>query len=224
MKRNPKIICRDAACRVSRGTALPLPTETGHAPSLQIEPERYEFAERRLYLFEVDRREFFKLLGAGMVVCATIAPAQERGARRGAGGQGAPSKVASWIHIASSGAVTVYTGKAEMGQNIRTSLAQQVADELRVPFSSIALVMADTALTPWDAGTFGSRTTPQMGTQLRTISAAAREELIAQAARQWNVPAAQLEARDGAVFDAHGNRSLRYTDLLHGQQIAKEVG
>src|SRR5205823_11683684 len=113
-------------------------------PELHLEPERYEFNERRPYCFEVDRREFFKVLGAGMIVCAAVAaPGQQRGGR----GQAAPTKVESWIHIAESGAVTVYTGKAEMGQNIRTSLAQQVADELRVPFAAITLTMADTALT-----------------------------------------------------------------------------
>src|SRR5258706_2231595 len=222
MKRATKQIGRDGACPVSlEGSEAP--SETRHAASLPIEPERYEFSERRPYCFEVDRREFFKLLGAGMIVCATASAAQQReGARRG--GQAAPAKIESWIHIGESGAVTVYTGKAEMGQNIRTSLAQQVADELRVALASITLVMADTALTPWDAGTFGSRTTPQMGTRLRTVSAAAREALMAQAAQRWQVPATQLEARDGAVMDAAGHRSLRYSELLRGQQIAKEIG
>jgi len=56
--------------------------------------------------------------------------------------------------------VTAFCGKVEIGQNIRTSLAQTVADDLRVPFESVRMVMGDTALTPFDAGTFGSRTTP----------------------------------------------------------------
>ena len=72
----------------------------------------------------------------------------------------------------------VFTGKVEVGQNIRTSLAQLVAEELRVPFDSIAMVMGDTDLTPWDMGTFGSRTTPTMGPQLRTMAAAARQMLL----------------------------------------------
>ena len=50
MKRKHPTSSRDAACRVSRGAALPVSTETGHAPSLPIEPERYEFAERRFGL------------------------------------------------------------------------------------------------------------------------------------------------------------------------------
>jgi len=53
--------------------------------------------------------------------------------------------------------VTAFTGKVEIGQNIRTSLTQTVADELRVPFESVRMVAADTALTPFDFGTVGSR-------------------------------------------------------------------
>ena len=74
--------------------------------------------------------------------------------------------------------MTAYTGKTEVGQDIRTSLSQAVAEELRAPLASVRLVMADTELTPYDAGTFGSMTTPTMGPQLRRAAAAARESLI----------------------------------------------
>ena len=91
--------------------------------------------------------------------------------------------------------VKVFTGKVEVGQNIRTSLAQLVAEELRVPFDSITMVMGDTDLTPWDMGTFGSRTTPTMGPQLRTMAVAAREMLLEMAAERWHVDAAGLDSR-----------------------------
>lgn len=48
-------------------------------------------------------------------------------------GEELPKEIASWLHIGEDGAVTGFTGKAEMGQNIRTSISQTVADELRVP-------------------------------------------------------------------------------------------
>ena len=86
----------------------------------------------------------------------------------------------------------MYTGKVEVGQNIRTSLSQIVAEELRVPLSSINMIMGDTDQVPFDAGTFGSRTTPQMGTQLRKAAATAREALLEMAAKNWNVPASGL--------------------------------
>ena len=80
--------------------------------------------------------------------------------------------------------MTVYTGKVEVGQNIRTSLSQGVAEELHLPVEQIELVMGDTQLTPFDMGTFGSRTTPTMNLQLRKVAAAARDLLIDLAAAQ----------------------------------------
>ena len=83
----------------------------------------------------------------------------------------------------------------EVGQNIRTSLAQAVAEELRVPFDSITMVMGDTDLAPCDMGTFGSRTTPTMGPQLRTMAAAARETLLDLAAERWHVDRGRAHLR-----------------------------
>src|SRR5205807_2298999 len=112
---------------------------------------------------------------------------------------------------------------AEMGQNIRTSLAQQVAEELHVPVDSISMVMADTELCPFDMGTFGSRTTPQMGTELRNIAAAAREMLVDMAAQRFSANRTQLVAADGAVTNTGNHQSIRYGDLLHGQQLVKLI-
>ncbi len=127
----------------------------------------------KLYHFALDRRSFVKLFGGGLLVCLTDAaafhdaPAQESGRGGGSGGHELPKEVSAWIHIDADGKVTVFTGKIEAGQNIRTSLAQLTAEELMVPFDAITMVMGDTDLTPWDAGTFGSQSTPQMGRQLR---------------------------------------------------------
>ena len=79
----------------------------------------------------------------------------------------APTQIAAWLHIGANGAITVYTGKVEVGQNTRTSLSQAVADELHVPTGSVELVMGDTDRVPFDIGTFGSLSTPRMAPQLR---------------------------------------------------------
>jgi nicotinate dehydrogenase subunit B len=174
--------------------------------------------------FTLNRRELLKLVGAGLLVCAVDSHAvQESGARtRGGEEDRIPHDIASWIHIGTDNSVTVFTGKTEMGQNIRTSLAQQVAEELHVPLTTITMVMADTELCPFDMGTFGSRTTPQMGTELRNISAAARDLLIDKAAEQLGVNREQLVATDGAIKAPNG-RSIRYGDLLQGQQLVKLI-
>jgi isoquinoline 1-oxidoreductase len=193
--------------------------------ALVLEDEQ-QVAPRLGYNFELPRREFFKLLGGGMLVCMCIRPglAQESGAAHRQGpGEELPKSIAGWLHIAEHGKVTVYTGKAELGQNIRTSLSQQVAEELRVPISSIQLVMADTDLSPFDMGTFGSRTTPIMGPQLRKVAANARGVLIDMAAERWHTDRSTLVAADGRVSDPRSKQSLSYAELTKGQQLVKVI-
>ena len=172
---------------------------------------------------QIDRRDFLKVLGGGLLVCLTPCAAWTQESGRAFGGHELPKNVSAWLHIAASGKVTVFTGKVEVGQNIRTSLAQQVAEELRVPVAAISVVMGDTDLTPWDMGTFGSRTTPTMGPQLRMMAAAAREALLELAAQRWQVDAATLMAADGKVTDSKQSRSFAYGELTRGQKLVKVV-
>src|SRR5262245_44680594 len=135
------------------------------------------------------RRDFFAVLGGGIVVLLVDdSDAQEAGggARRGTT-EPAPTALSAWLHIGEDGMVTVYTGKVEVGQNARTSLTQAVAEELHAPVASIQVIMGDTALTPFDMGTFGSRTTPTMWPQIRKASATAREMLVDLASQKWMV-------------------------------------
>ncbi|MEO2089853.1 MAG: molybdopterin cofactor-binding domain-containing protein, partial [Gemmataceae bacterium] len=124
---------------------------TPQIDGIAIEPERYELIDA-IAAGEWTRRQFFGITGAGLIVALLAgdeASAQQpqRGGQRGGGG---PPEIGGWVHIGADGAVTAYTGKVEVGQNVRTSLAQAVADELRVPLKSVKMVMADTALVPYD--------------------------------------------------------------------------
>ena len=198
-------------------------SERAKSPSA-LEPERYELAAPPAYRFEVDRRGFFKFLGAGIVVVCVLTDAvvaQESGGR--ARGEALPTEIGAWMHIGEDGRVTVFTGKVEVGQNIRTSLSQAVAEELRVPISQIEMVMGDTRLTPFDMGTFGSRTTPTMNLQLRKAAAAAREVLIGLAAAQWKVDRLHLVADGGKVTEPATKRSIDYAALAKGQQLSETV-
>jgi CO/xanthine dehydrogenase Mo-binding subunit len=145
---------------------------------LFIEPERYEFGAAPLHQFELARRDFFKILGAGIAVFAiakeALAAQETAPGHRSFHNEELPKDINAWLHVGEDGSITGFTGKAEIGQNIRTALAQTIADELRVPFESVRMVTADTALTPFDARTFGSRTMPTITPQLRRVAAAAR--------------------------------------------------
>src|SRR5262245_9194430 len=197
---------------------------------MRLEPERYELTTGPAYQFELgelQRRDFFKVLGGGVLIVLTLKEAlaqQESGGGGRRGGGSRPVEISAWLHIAESGAVTAYTGKVEVGQNIRTSLTQAVAEELRAPASTIKLVMGDTDLTPFDAGTFGSQTTPQMFPQLRKAAAAAREIMLDLAAEQLKVERGSLVAADGKVTHPATGRSLSYGALSKGQKIMKAIG
>jgi isoquinoline 1-oxidoreductase len=132
-------------------------------------------------------------------------------------------QVGAWIHIGASGKVTIYTGKAEVGQNIRTSLAQIVAEELPVAMSDIDMILGDTDLTPYDRGTFGSRSIPYMGPQLRKAAASAREVLIDMAAREWKTDRADLFIENGIVKNKKIKQSINIGKLTGGKEILKGV-
>src|SRR6476659_7066893 len=174
--------------------------------------------------FHVARRDFFKLMGGGVLVCVVAGRAvtQESGARSGQRPE-MPNTLDAWLHIGENGKVTVFTGKVEVGQNARTSLAQQVAEELRVPLESVSMIMGDTDLTPFDMGTFGSRTTPQMGSQLRKAAASARAALIQMAAEHWQVEDASLVAENSGIREPKSRRSVSYADLTNGQKLMKVI-
>lgn len=193
---------------------------------IQIEPERYELSAGPAYQFNFGRRDFFKVLGGGVLIVLTLkeAIAQESGGGRRGGGNSRPAEIGAWLHIAENGAITAFTGKVEVGQDIRTSLTQAIAEELHTPTSSINLVMGDTDLTPFDMGTFGSRTTPDMNPQMRKAAAAARETMLDLAAEQFKVERTSLIAADGKITHSASKRSLTYGQLSKGQKLMKSIG
>ena len=169
------------------------------------------------------RRDFFKVLGGGIVVLIVDdSDAQEAGGGRRRGfNEPSPTALSAWLHIGENGIVTVYTGKVEVGQNARTSLTQAVAEELRAPVASIRMVMGDTALTPFDMGTFGSMTTPRMWPQIRKAAATAREMLVDLAAQKWSVDRSAINIADGKASAA--GRSAGFGELTHGQKLTRTI-
>ena len=85
---------------------------------VQLEPERYELRAAAPYHFDLDRREFFKFLGAGILVVSVLKPAvvaQESGGGRRRG-DSLPKEIDTWLHIGENGKVTVYTGRQRWGR------------------------------------------------------------------------------------------------------------
>lgn len=171
------------------------------------EPERYELeAEPFPHTLPI-RTDLFDLFGNGLVVLATV--------------DAEASDFDVWLHVGETGTVTLCTGKAEVGQNVRTSLSQAAADELPVPLDDIVTSFGDTDRSPFDIGTFGSRTTPITMPQVRRAAAAAREALIDLGADLWNANRDVLRADAGSVHHPITGESVPFGQLVRAVRLVR---
>jgi nicotinate dehydrogenase subunit B len=173
----------------------------------------------------MDRREFVKLLGGGIVVVVNLGPLTLFNSRDPLDFQrGYPEDINAYLHIAGDGKVTLFSGKIEMGQGVMTSLTQMAAEDLGVSLDTIHIVMGDTDTCPWDMGTFGSLTTRMFGPAVRAAAARARLVLTDLAAERLGVSRDSLTVENGVVYvAADRNRRVSYGELARGQEITHTV-
>src|SRR5258708_7181776 len=168
----------------------------------------------------LDRRRM--LAGGGALSVSfslASACAQDQGAQAAAPAPGLPGSLKkapfldSWVRIDADGSITVFTGKAELGQGFKTAFQQIAAEELDVRFESLKVITADTHLTANEEYTSGSHSVQDSGTAIQNAAAQARELLLAEAARRLGLPAENLRAENGAVISPDGKR-LSYGELV----------
>ena len=128
----------------------------------------------------------------------------------------------SWIRIDAANRVTVFTGKCELGQGIKTALIQVAAEELDVDFGRVTLVTADTATTPNEGFTAGSNSMKDSATAIRNAAAQVREILLGKAATRLGAAAESLRVEDGTVVSREGRR-VAYGELVAGQELHVEA-
>ncbi|MBB3773321.1 CO/xanthine dehydrogenase Mo-binding subunit [Angulomicrobium tetraedrale] len=124
----------------------------------------------------------------------------------------------AWIGIDAGGNATIFTGKAELGQGIKTALLQVAAEELKLPLPRLTLVTADTGRTPNEGYTAASHSVQESGTAIRNAAAQVREILIGEAARRAGVGIDRLTARAGVVTGPDGVR-YGYGQLVSDQLL-----
>lgn len=182
--------------------------------------------DREVPATSMDRRDFVKLLGGGILITVNLGPLTlfNSTAKPAAQGRGYPEDINAYLHIAEDGAVTLYSGKIEMGQGVMTSLCQMASEDLGVGLDAIDIVMGDTDTCPWDMGTFGSLTTRMFGPAVRAAAARARLVLTDMAAERLGVARDALSVANGVVFVTNDrSRSVSYGALARGQAITHEV-
>ena len=171
----------------------------------------------------INRRRWLQLLpGAGGLMLAvgldglpSIAQAQDA-PKFGADGMpnGWRDNPTTFVSIGKDGAVTILVHRSEMGQGIRTSLPRVVADELEADWARVKVQQA-----PGDEGKFGNQDTDGSRSMrhwfdpMRRCGASARQMLEQAAAKQWNVPLDQVQAKNHQIVHLPSGRVLGYGAL-----------
>ena len=170
------------------------------------------------------RRRFIKNLGGGVVVVFCLGEMSFSSLFAQDGTLMEELDFNAYLRVKEDGRVDCYTGKIEMGQGIITSLAQVVAEELEVSIYDIDMIMGDTELCPYDAGTWGSLTTRFTDPVLRAAAAEAREVLLDLAAEHFGLNKTALQVKEGVVSVQNDpSKKITYAELTKGKKIVKSL-
>jgi CO/xanthine dehydrogenase Mo-binding subunit len=128
----------------------------------------------------------------------------------------------SFVRLNEDGTAVVASGAMDMGQGLRTVMAQIAAEELGLAFEDIVVVNADTDATPFDIGVFGDRGTNTAGMAVKMAAAEVKQEIVARAAALLEANVQDLEVRDGKIFVCGAPaRAIALLDVLKGSQYLK---
>ena len=167
----------------------------------------------------VSRRDFLAAGGA-LIVSFSLLPGAGRAQAPSApglpGSLGNTPMLDAWIRVDADGGVTVFTGKVELGQGIKTALIQIAAEQIGIEPVRLRLVTADTARTPNEGFTSGSHSMQDSGTAIMHAAAQVREILLARAAQRLAIAADRLKVENGTVLADDGRR-VAFGELVTGE-------
>ena len=125
------------------------------------------------------------------------------------------------IHATTSGSFNVVLAAADLGQGLRTVMAQIAAETLGVPYDQIIVETADTDTGPHDMGTFASRATHRVGNAVKAASIEARDALLQLASEELEVAVNDLvlDGEGGIVVAGSPSKRLGIADLASRAQF-----
>ena len=129
-----------------------------------------------------------------------------------------PSGSAAVIYMSQDGRVNVACATVEVGQGIRTALAQIVSEVLGVPVSEIVFTEPDSDVTPFDSSTTSSRSTFHMGNAVKLAAEDVRDQLRDLGSLVFACPPEEVTVSHGRVLRAgHNDQSMSYEEVLRKQ-------
>ena len=129
------------------------------------------------------------------------------------------------VKINEDGSVHFLTGTMDPGTGSNTSQAQLVAEELKVPLENVTVTNTDTETTPYDLGSYGSRTMCAGGTVAKAAAAKAKHKLFEIAAPMLDVTSDALDIGDGRVFiSAEPEKGVSIAEVASKSVIIGEAG
>ena len=152
--------------------------------------------------------------GGGLLLDLSFPAAASAAAEHTVAAANKTSVLNAYISIAPDDTVTIVCKNPEIGQGIKTSFPQMIAEELDVDWSNVRTEMAvvdPTKYGPQFAG--GSFSTPMNYDTLRRAGAAGRQMLITAAAKTWGVPESECDTTPGVVRHKPSGRTLKYGAL-----------
>ena len=159
----------------------------------------------------LDRRSFLRvsaLAGGGFMLAGYLDPLEAFAQGRG---NAPPLDPNAFVSIDTAGIVTIVAKNPEIGQGVKVMLPMLVAEELDVEWKDVRIEQGDLNPAKYGAQSAGgSFATPSNWEPMRRVGAAARHMLIAAAAAEWGVPAAEITTTPGRLVHAGSNRSAGY--------------
>ncbi|HSQ81085.1 MAG TPA: molybdopterin cofactor-binding domain-containing protein, partial [Casimicrobiaceae bacterium] len=128
-----------------------------------------------------------------------------------------------WVRFDPERTVTVWSGKVEIGQGIRTAIAQIAADELDVAVGCVTVVDGDTTRSPDEGYTSGSQSIEIGGMSMRQACAEVRALFLEEAARAFEVSTSELRVRDGRIHLAGTDLATSYWELAPRVDLARDA-
>jgi isoquinoline 1-oxidoreductase beta subunit len=162
------------------------------------------------------RRDFLKVtaLAGGGILLASYAEPLEALQRLGGAAPAADPTLSAFIRITADNVITITAKNPEIGQGIQTMLPMLIAEELDVDWAQVRVEQADFDPSKYAAQVAGGSTaTPTNWLPQRRVGAAGRAMLLAAAAKEWNVPVAELTTEKGVVRHAASKKQATYGAL-----------